>query len=175
VSKGDKTEKDGLVAVEVVLSRKGQGERVKTQIVHAKNFDGTAVIWVHPDGIKSVWRDGKLVPAAQAVVDKGAGILAVEPFRTGDAANDRPNVKVASLAYAGYFYGYNRALVAERVHDILTAVAFVKASIRRRRSISSLREGRPVGGPGARPVPRHRRTHGGRSQWLPFRAGQGLR
>ncbi|MBI2803375.1 MAG: acetylxylan esterase [Planctomycetes bacterium] len=129
VAKGDKTEKDGLVAVELFLSRKGQGERVKTQVVHGKNFDGRGVIWVHPDGIKSLWNKGKLVPAAQAIVDKGAGILAVETFRTGDAAGERPttNMKVGSLAYAGYFYGYNRALVAERVHDILTAVAFARS------------------------------------------------
>ncbi|MBI3823016.1 MAG: acetylxylan esterase [Planctomycetes bacterium] len=127
VSKGERTEKDGLVAVELVLSRKGQGERVRTQVVHGKDFDGRGVIWVHPDGIRSVWRDGKLVPAAQAIVDKGAGILAIEVFRAGGDPKDRPAApKIASLAYAGYFYGYNRALVAERVHDILTAVAFVK-------------------------------------------------
>ncbi len=35
-------------------------------------------------------------------------------------------MKVVSLAYAGYFYGYNRALVAERVHDILTATAYAR-------------------------------------------------
>ena len=70
------------------MSRKGQGERVKTQIVHGKDFDGRGVIWVHPDGIRSMWRDGKLVPAAQAIVDKGAGILAVEAFRTGDAGKE---------------------------------------------------------------------------------------
>ncbi len=131
VAKGEKTENDGIVAIELVLSRKGQGERVKTQIVHGKDFDGRGVVWVHPDGIKSVWREGKLVPAARALVDKGAGILVVEAFRTGAAGKDeRPttNMKVASLAYAGYFYGYNRALVAERVHDILTAVAFAKSN-----------------------------------------------
>ncbi len=127
VAKGDKTEKDGLVARQLVLGRKGQGERVRTQIVHGKDFNGTGVVWVHPDGIASVWREGKLVPAAQALVDKGVGILAVETFRTGDTKGV-PNVKVTSLGYAGYFFGYNRALVAERVHDILTAVAFAKAN-----------------------------------------------
>src|SRR5207247_2515125 len=68
VAKGDKTEKDGLVTLELVLSRKGQGERVQCQIVHGKDFNGTGVIWIHPDGIRSLWRDGKLAPAAQALV-----------------------------------------------------------------------------------------------------------
>ncbi|MSQ93726.1 MAG: hypothetical protein EXR98_04130 [Gemmataceae bacterium] len=131
VVKGEKTEKDGLVAMEMILSRKGQGERVKTQIVHGKNFDGRGIIWVHPNGIRSLWNRGKLVPAAQTLVDKGTGILVVEPFRSGfDAKGEWPttNMKVGSLAYAGYYYGYNRALVAERVHDILTAIAFAKSN-----------------------------------------------
>ena len=112
-----------------ILSRKGQGERVKALIVSGQEFDGRASIWVHPGRHRqSLWKDGKLVPAAQAIVDKGAGILAIDAFRIGDSAKDRPttNMKVGSLAYAGYFYGYNRSLVAERVHDILTAVAWAK-------------------------------------------------
>jgi dienelactone hydrolase len=128
VEPGEKVVKAGVNTRAMTISRKGQGERVKVLIVSGKEFDGRGVIWVHPDGIASLWKDGKLVPAAQAILDKGAGILAVDVFRIGEAAKDRPttNMKVANLAYAGYFYGYNRALVAERVHDILTAVALVK-------------------------------------------------
>ncbi len=33
---------------------------------------------------------------------------------------------VANEKFAGYTYGYNRPLVAQRVHDILTAVALVR-------------------------------------------------
>ncbi len=131
VSSGDKVEKDGVITHEVVLSRKGKGERVRGLIVHGNTFDGRGVIWVHPDGIASIWKDDKLVPAARAIVDKGSAFMAIEVFRTGASAKaERPttNMKVASLAYAGYFYGYNRALIAERVHDILTAVAYAKAN-----------------------------------------------
>jgi hypothetical protein len=112
------------------LSRKGAGERVKILLLHGKEFDGRGVVWVHPDGLASVWQRGKLAPAAQAILDKGAGILAVEVLRTGaEAKTPRPTtlMKVGSITYAGYFYGYNRALVAERVHDILTAIAYAKS------------------------------------------------
>ncbi|HZZ79603.1 MAG TPA: hypothetical protein VFE62_13865 [Gemmataceae bacterium] len=128
VSKGEQVQKGGAVTREVVLSRKGKGERVKALTVITPAFNGTAVVWVHPDGIASLWKDDKLVPAAQALVDKGAGILAIDAFRIGVDPKDRPttNMKVGSLAYAGYFFGYNRALVAERVHDILTTVAYAK-------------------------------------------------
>jgi hypothetical protein len=131
VAKGGRIEKDGVRVRETFLSRKGQGERVPVMLVSTKGFNGTVVVWVHPDGTASLWKDDKLVPEARAIVEKGAGILAVEVFRTGAATkSERPttNMKVASLAYAGYYYGYNRALVAERVHDILTAVAFAKST-----------------------------------------------
>ncbi|MBI1830603.1 MAG: acetylxylan esterase, partial [Planctomycetes bacterium] len=67
VDPGQKVEKGNLHTRAMVISRKGQGERVKVQIVSGKDFDGRGVIWVHPDGIASMWKDGKLVPAAQAI------------------------------------------------------------------------------------------------------------
>ncbi|MBI1832053.1 MAG: hypothetical protein HYR84_11450 [Planctomycetes bacterium] len=91
--------------------------------------DGRVVVWVHPNGSDSMWKDGKLVPAARAIIDNKGVILAIEPFRIGvDGAGERapPPMKVASLVYAGYYYGYNRSLLAERVHDILTAVAYAR-------------------------------------------------
>jgi hypothetical protein len=131
----DRTKVAGVVVNGVVVSRKGQGEHVRLRRVIATKFfeekedRPVCVMWVHPKGFASLWKDdGKLVPAAQAIVDKGAALATVDVYRSGGNDKDRPttNMKVASLAYAGYFYGYNRSLVAERVHDILTAVALEK-------------------------------------------------
>jgi dienelactone hydrolase len=121
--------KDGTATIGYVLTRKGQGEVVKALRIFGKKSNGRdEVVWVHPDGIASLGENGKLHPAAAAILDKGASILAIDAFRIGAAAKDRPttSMKVGSLTYAGYFYGYNRALVADRVHDLLTAVAFAK-------------------------------------------------
>lgn len=130
VVKGKRNDKGGAIVRDVTVSRKGQGERVRIQLVSSPKFNGHGVLWVHPEGIASVWNGDKLTPAAQAILDKGAGVLVVEVFRTGEAAKlDRPttNMKVAALPYAGYYYGYNRALVADRVRDILTAVAYARS------------------------------------------------
>jgi hypothetical protein len=92
--------------------------------VIGKEFDGTVVIWVHPAGKASLFRDGKLVPAAQQIVDKKAAIFAVDVFLTGEFQGAKaPEV---DKKYAGFTFGYNRPLLANRVHDILTAVAAVK-------------------------------------------------
>jgi hypothetical protein len=104
-----------------VLSRRGQGEAVRALGVLPPNGDGTGVVWVHPDGIASVFKDGNFTPEAQKLLDGKAAILAIEPLRTGPEADAPPPV---NKGYAGYTFGYNRPLLAERVHDILTAVAF---------------------------------------------------
>src|SRR5262249_5239931 len=80
------------------------------------------VVWIHPRGKASLFADGKLVPEAQAILDRKAAILAVDVYGVGELA-----VKPAvNGTYAGYTFGYNRTFVAQRVHDILTAVAFAK-------------------------------------------------
>jgi hypothetical protein len=118
------TNPERVSAQRVVLSRKGQGEAVRVVSVRGPKFDGRVVVWVHPDGVASL-RDGdRLVPAAQKIIDANAGILAVEVLRTGATAQEpRPPV---NKGFAGYTFGYNRPLVAERVHDILTAVAYAR-------------------------------------------------
>jgi dienelactone hydrolase len=104
-----------------VLSRKGQGEAVRALGMLPVDCSGEGIIWVHPDGIASVYKDGAIMPDAQKALDAGAAILAVEPLRTGASA-DAPKHPV-NKTFAGYTFGYNRPLLADRVHDILTAVA----------------------------------------------------
>jgi hypothetical protein len=93
--------------------------------VHGPEYDGTTVVWVHPAGKASLLKDGKLVPAAQQLIDKKAGIVAVDVFLTGEFKD----IETAPVdaRYAGYTFGYNRPVLANRVRDILTAVAFAKS------------------------------------------------
>jgi cephalosporin-C deacetylase-like acetyl esterase len=106
------------------LTRKGAGEAVPYKLISPKGANGTVVVWVHPDGIASLEKNGKIVPAAQDLLKQGASILAIDAFGTG-AFKDAKLPGVNST-YAGYTWGYNRTLLANRVHDILSAVAFAK-------------------------------------------------
>lgn len=119
---------DDLEAEGGFLSRKGRGEVVPYLVVRAPKQGRTdeVVVWVHPDGLRGVRQGAKLTPAARRVIDSGRSILAVEVFRTGATA-DTPRPHIADKgAYAGYYFGYNRPLLAQRVRDILTAVAFAR-------------------------------------------------
>ncbi len=108
----------------LILSRPRTKEEVKVRWLRPTEHDGTVVVWVHPQGLSSLMPDGQLVPAAQQILDKKAAILGVEVLRTGAAAQlPRPAI---NKNYAGYTFGYNRPLLANRVSDILTAVAFAQ-------------------------------------------------
>jgi hypothetical protein len=106
------------------LGRRGEGDRVPAVFLRGPQFDGTVVVWVHPAGKSSLMHEGKLVPAAQQILDKQAAILAMDVFLTGEFQG----AKAAPVdpKYAGFTFGYNRCLVANRVHDILTSVAYAR-------------------------------------------------
>jgi hypothetical protein len=94
-------------------------------VVRGEKSNGTVVVWVHADGKRSLFGDGgQLSTAARLVLERGAAIVAIDPFGVGELKPDKlPKV---NAAFAGYTFGYNRPLLAQRVHDILTAVAYAR-------------------------------------------------
>jgi hypothetical protein len=124
VQKGEDEEHEGFTSRRLVLARKGKNERIPAVALWSGEFDGTAVVWIHPRGRASLFQDGKLVAAAKQILDGKSAILAVDVLGTGDLSLDKP--RPVDTHYAGFTFGYNRTLLAERVHDILTAVAYAK-------------------------------------------------
>jgi dienelactone hydrolase len=122
---GEIEEQDGVAGRKYLLGRKGRDEQIPAVGLGTEDFDGTVVIWVHPAGKSSLWHDGKLVPAARGILDKKAAILAPDVLLTGESAGAK--VAPVNKDYAGFTFGYNRPLLANRVHDILTAVAFARS------------------------------------------------
>jgi hypothetical protein len=120
---GDSETRDGITLRRFLLNRKDLKEQVPAVGIKGEAFDGTVVVWVHPRGKQSLWKDGKLVPEAQQILDQKAAILAFDAFGTGELRPEK--MPAVDSVFAGFTFGYNRPLLAQRVHDILTAVAFV--------------------------------------------------
>jgi hypothetical protein len=118
---GDVEVRDGIGWSRFFLSRKGQKEQVPALLLKAPKSNGTVVVWVHPAGKSSLMEGGKLVPAARRILNGKADILAVDVFRTGELQGANP--PAVDPKFAGFTFGYNRPHLAERVHDILSAVA----------------------------------------------------
>jgi dienelactone hydrolase len=121
---GEKRDEQGFVWQQAWLGRRGQSERIPSVVVRGRHFDGNLVVWVHPAGKSSLHSQGKLVAPARQILDKGGGILAPDVFMTGELTPAKP--PQVDPRYAGYTFGYNRSVLANRVHDVLTAVAYGK-------------------------------------------------
>jgi dienelactone hydrolase len=124
IRQGEMEKRDGYSSRRFFLTRKGQNERIPVLGLLPPEFDGTVVVWIHPRGKASLFQDSQLVPAAKQILERKAAILAVDVFGTGELSLDKP--RAVNPQYAGFTFGYNRTLLAERIHDILTATAFAK-------------------------------------------------
>lgn len=95
----------------IVLGREGRGDRIPA--IWIKGTNPPALV-VHPDGAEAARKD----PAAAALLKSGRAVLFIDAFQTGTAvaARDR-SVKM--------FLTFNRSDDANRVQDILTALAWL--------------------------------------------------
>jgi dienelactone hydrolase len=120
---------NGLVMHRAVLGRKDEKDAVPTAGVYAPTFKGEkVVIWLHPMGKASLFEDGKAVPAMKSLTDAGFAVVAPDLLGVGENALSKP--LAVDKGFAGYTYGYNRSLLANRVHDALTLLAFGKSMLK---------------------------------------------
>jgi hypothetical protein len=92
-------------------------------------WNGEVIFWIHSQG-KQTTLNGEGRPRREIVglVERGYSVMAIDPLLTGESTEDGVAVSAAPVVregFSGYTYGYNRTLFAKRVHDVLTAVAFV--------------------------------------------------
>jgi dienelactone hydrolase len=100
--------------------------------LYPKQWNNTAVLWLSSKGEASIFdANGDLTEPARKLVAEGCSIACPKLYLQGASKN--PNVyddgkrKLDSFnGYAGYHYGYNPSLFAERVHDVLAMIAMIR-------------------------------------------------
>jgi hypothetical protein len=105
------------------LGRPGSGEVVRFVVLLPNSFRGDTIIWVDGSG-RSHLLDGTGAPTAPAkqLLDTGYAVVSADLFLTGPGAAEALASRKVDDGFPGYTFGYNRPLVSERVHDILTLV-----------------------------------------------------
>jgi dienelactone hydrolase len=96
----------------IVLFRPGVGDRIPGIWVPGK---GGAVLIVHPDGAEAARKS----PEAANAMRAGRSVLAIDAFQTGTAVAPRDRSH-------RHFLTFNRTDDANRVQDIVTALAFLR-------------------------------------------------
>ena len=126
----------------LVLGRRGAGDRIPAKLVNggpeAEGTDpgaeagtgpgpragsdaGVPTLLVHPEGAEAAERSapGRILAA------RGAPLLLIDAFQTGAAVAGR-DVAGAGRNAEAYYHVFNRSDDANRVQDILTAIAFLR-------------------------------------------------
>lgn len=114
----------GFGARQIAIGRTGKGDRVPAALLIPDNSDGArAALLVHGKGrAQIVGSDGASPgPLAARLLKNGAIVLAIDCFGIGDAAHE------PIAAGDSKFTTYNRTEAAERVQDILTAIAYLRS------------------------------------------------
>lgn len=104
-----------------VLEGTDEKDAIPFITLHGPKYMGLkGVIWLDPRGKAALFEKDKLVPAAKALIDAGFVIGAPDVLGVGE--NVFPKPFRVDKKYAGYTYGYNRSLLANRVYDAFTAI-----------------------------------------------------
>jgi dienelactone hydrolase len=95
-------------------------------LLQPESPNGTVVLWIDGEGKSHLFgSDGKPRPQVRKLLDAGNVVVSVDLFLTGEFLEPGKLVDLTKVnsKYAGYTFAYNRPLLANRVHDVLTAVA----------------------------------------------------
>jgi dienelactone hydrolase len=119
-----------------LLRNVSAGEELPSVVLHPKKWNKQVVVWVTDEGKQDLYdTSGALRPAITALLSQGTSVIAADLLHQGEFLADGKPLEQTTLvrsgrdawaAYAGYTFGYNRALLAQRVHDILAMISYAK-------------------------------------------------
>lgn len=123
----DKQDRGGYLEMTGTLLNKTYGEEVNAVWLCPKQSSGCAVVWLDDNGRAAIRNaDGTLKPAVMQLVQSGAMVLGADLLFQGGEPVKQTRVVASPREFAGYTFGYNRALFAQRTHDVLTMVKFLR-------------------------------------------------
>jgi hypothetical protein len=115
------------------------GEEIPVACLVPQTTGGRQIaIWLDPRGKQSLLgSDGRPVATVEALLKSGIEVWGIDLLGQGEFTLDgQPqakarinvsNTKEPWNAYAGYTFGYNHPLFAQRVHDILTVIGYARS------------------------------------------------
>jgi hypothetical protein len=125
---GKKENRGTYVEINGTLKNTTHLEEIPVVWLYPRKWNGRAVVWLSEKGKAGVRKDdGSLHAAVNNLLESGALVLGADLFFQSE--KDNLNRLVANpREFAGYTYGYNHALFAQRTHDVLSLVSFLKNS-----------------------------------------------
>jgi hypothetical protein len=130
----DKSDRGEYVEMTGRLRNKTHGEELPVAWLYPKQWNGRVVVWLDDSGKSAIFNsDGSPRASLLQLVKGGATVLGADLLFQGDFLPDGQPVKQTRVVanpreFAGYTFGYNPALFAQRTHDVLTLVKFLRTA-----------------------------------------------
>ena len=130
----DKKTNGDVVEMTGYLNNKTHGESLPVTWLYPKDWKGKVVVWLDDAGKNSLYNADKTLKAeVKELVKAGTAVMGADLFAQGDFLKDKKlsgqNRTVANpREFAGYTYGYNHPLFAQRAHDVMTMAKFLKTA-----------------------------------------------
>jgi hypothetical protein len=129
--KTEETEAEGYLRFVGILKNKPRGEEVPIAFLHPRKWNGRVVLWLSEQGKGALFaEDGSPASDVKRMMDAGISVAGVDLLFQGELtdgkAADKNRTVRNNREFAGYTYGYNHSLLAQRTHDVLSAVSFIK-------------------------------------------------
>ena len=128
-----KADRGGFVEMTGLLRNQTHREELPVTWLYPKQWNGRAVVWLDDSGKAALFNaDGSVKPEVKQLVDAGATVLGADLLFQGEFLKDGQAVKQTRLVanpreFAGYTFGYNHSLFAQRAHDVLTLVKYLRS------------------------------------------------
>ena len=128
----DKQDRGSWSQMTGLLRNGSRHEEIPVVFCHPKQWNNKTVVWLTSEGKSGLYAaDGSLIPAVQKLVEGGSTVVGLDLLHQGESSVDgqpltrTPRVKNPRES-AAYTFGYNPAVFTHRVHDVLTAVQYIR-------------------------------------------------
>jgi dienelactone hydrolase len=136
-----KHDRGSYIEMSGLLQNTTYEEELPAVFFHPKQWNGHTVLWISDSGKAGLYNGASLNPEIKKLVDAGATVAGLDLLFQGEfLADGKPHTQTRRVKNpreaAGYTFGYNHALFAQRVHDVLTAIQYIRRHERTSKSIT---------------------------------------
>lgn len=126
-----RAESDDAIVTTGLITRRSSGAALPAVLLSPRGPVKGVVVWADGAGKSALTDDVAVRPLARALVAAGFEVLGLDTLDQGEFIADGTPFEHVRLAsprpHAGYTFGYNLPLPAERTQDVLTALQVARA------------------------------------------------
>ena len=135
-------EADGHLEVVGLLQNRTHDEEVPMISLRPVQWRDQTAIWVDPRGKSGLYnQESRINAEIQSLIAAGIEVVGIDLLYQGEFLEDGKPINQTRRVknereFAGYTFGYNHPLFAQRVHDILSLVRYLRQHETKRRKLT---------------------------------------